>query len=253
LAISIARVSGFQPLFYVASVVSMFAAISVLLIRPGRMRGKIEAKGSRRLRLSNLQNILCLIRDLEVRNWLACLALFHVATGPMGAMVGLYMQHIGSTEAQIAWTALMAQPLTIPAAWMAGRVSGVVGRKPVFALAFLLLPLRIWLYTLTTNWVLVLGITAIDGIISGIYGVLVLIISSDLTRGKTGFNSLVGLVATMPALGAMLGALIQGALLEKFGFRVSFFIFAATALAAAVLFLFKMRETLMTRGAVCPP
>src|SRR5262249_44563038 len=159
---------------------------------------------------------------------------FHMANGPLGSMVSLYMKHVGGSDTQVAWIVLVAQPIMIPTAWLAGKACTEFGRKPVFALAFFLLPLRIFLYSLVGTPEGVLAVTALDGVISGIFGVLTVLMSSDLTGKHGGFNSLMGLLCTMPALGSMLGSVLQGEMVQHFGFKPSFLVFVLIALAAAV-------------------
>ncbi len=242
IALAVVRAKGFVPLFYIAATVSLLAAISSLFIRPADMHWSVDGRSFGPSR-SSLHYLWQLLRDSEVRDWLFCIALFHAANGPLTPLVSLYMQHVGSSQAQIAWIVLVAQPVMIPFAWLAGKYCGVVGRKPILALAFVLLPVRIFLYTLTRDPSVILAITALDGIIAAIYGVLVFVVSSDLTEGKRGFNSLIGLTSITPSLGAMAGAALQGFLTEAYGFQITFYVFTGIAVFAAVLFLIRVKES----------
>ncbi len=121
-----------------------------------------------------------------------CVALFHIANAPVMPLVGLYLKHLGGGNDQVAMVVLIAQVVMIPVALLTGKFCTSRGRKPIFAIAFLVLSLRIFLYTLTTNPNYVLGIQALDGIGAGIYGVVIALICSDLTKGKSGFNILLG-------------------------------------------------------------
>lgn len=240
--IGVIRQMGLGPLFYVAGSLSAVAAAFCFVIRKNDLKS-IVRPGRIKLRRTFLESTAILLNRSRVRSFLICLTLFHVANGPLSAIVSLYLKHVGSSDSQIAWMVLVAQPIMIPSAWLAGRYASEIGRKPVFGLALVLLPIRILLYTLTRDPSTILAITALDGIIAGVIGVMVILVCSDLTRGKEGFNSLIGLASTAPALGAMIGAVLQGFLTQHFGFTFTFFVFAAIAGVAALWFLFRMDET----------
>jgi MFS family permease len=66
---------------------------------------------------------------------------------------------------------------------------------------------------------------------------------ADLTRGKGGFNTLSGLIATALCLGGVLGPLGSGFLVQQLGFQTAFYAFAGISAVAAALFVFLMPET----------
>jgi MFS family permease len=61
--------------------------------------------------------------------------------------------------------------------------------------------------------------------------------SADLTRGKGGFNTLMGLFATALAVGGVIGPLLSGILVQQMGFHATFYAFAALAAIGAVVFM----------------
>lgn len=243
IALGVAHYFGLRPLFFLAAIVSIGAAICAGFVKGPEVKRTYRVKKRPKAPSQFISNLFTLIKHPTVRIWLFSTALFFIASGPLGAMVGLYIQHLGGSDSQVAMVSLVAEPVMIPFAWLAGKYSGVWGRKPVFAVAFLLLPLRIFLYTLTSSPITVLAITSIDGMISGIFGVMVVLISGDLTKGQSGLSSLIGLGSAMPALGAVLGSLLQGYLIERFSFGLTFSVFALIALIAAAVFLTWMPET----------
>ncbi len=90
---------------------------------------------------------------------------------------------------------------------------------------------------------MLVALQALDGIGAGIYGVAIVAMCADLTRGKGGFNSLQGLIATALSVGGVLGPLVAGFLVQQLGFNVAFYVFAGIAAVAAGLFLGFMPET----------
>jgi MFS family permease len=124
------------------------------------------------------------------------------------------IKHLDGGDWQVAMVVLVAQVVMIPVALLTGKFSTSRGRKPIVAIAFLVLPLRIFLYTFTTDPNYILGIQALDGIGAGIYGVAIALMYSDLAKGKSGFNTLLGIMQTALALGGIIGPLAQGFLTQ---------------------------------------
>jgi len=140
-------------------------------------------------------------------------------------------------------TVLTAQVVMVPVALLAGRLCDSWGRKPVMAIAFWVLPLRIASYAFVGTPAALVYLQGLDGIGAGIYGVAVVALGADLTRGKGGFNTLMGLLATALAVGGVIGPLASGLLVQHLGFQVTFFTFAALASVGAVVFTKFVPET----------
>jgi MFS family permease len=158
-------------------------------------------------------------------------------------LVALYVKHLNGSNQQVAAVVLTAQTVMIPVALITGWLCERWGRKPIFAIGFLVLPLRIFLYTLAHDPQALVALQALDGVGAGVYGVAVVAMCADLTRGKGHFNALSGLIATALAVGGVVGPLGSGLLVEHLGFIVAFDTFALIAMIAACLFVFWMPET----------
>jgi MFS family permease len=241
LAMGLVSLFGVAAVFFAVPIVSALAAGSVFIIREkeideerasGAADGGAKGAGLRQL-----------LKDRRVLTLLAATALFHLANAPVMPFIGAYIKKLGGTGVQVAAVVLVAQAVMMPVALAAGWLCGRWGRKPVFAIGFIALPVRIFLYSLTQDpWTLV-ALQALDGIGAGIYGVVIVAMCADLTKGKGGFNALCGMIATALAVGGVIGPLGAGFLAEHLGFNGFFFVFAAIAVVAAALFLTLMPET----------
>lgn len=149
-------------------------------------------------------------------------------------------------------TVLTAQVVMVPVALMAGRFCDSWGRKPVMAIAFWVLPLRILSYSFVNTPSAVVYLQALDGIGAGIYGVAVVALAADLTRGKGHFNTLMGLFATAVAIGGVAGPLLSGLLVQHLGFRVTFYAFAGLATLGGIVFTLLVHETRPDRDRTAP-
>ncbi len=77
-------------------------------------------------------------------------------------------------------------------AYTLGFIISKIGRKPIFLLAFVFLILRAILFSITDNTYYLLAIQLLDGVSAGIFGVIGVIIVSDLAAGTGRFNFLIG-------------------------------------------------------------
>lgn len=245
LVLWVVNMLGISPIFYVFFLVSLLAAICVFTISTKELVGtNADQKSSTDVSLTTFyKQIVDLLKNDTVKNLVFSVTLFHFANASITPMVSLYLKHLGEGNHQIAWIICLAQIVMVPVSLLAGFYCQQKGRKWVFTIAFIALPIRIFLYTLTTNPHLILAIQIFEGISSGIYGVVMSLICSDLTKGKNGFNTLLAVMQTALAFGAMVGPLTQGYLTHYFGFNTTFIIFAFIALIGAVLFILKVPET----------
>lgn len=242
-------------IFHAVAAVSVLAAAFVFLIHasevdeelacggtphPSPWRG--EGPGVRRA-----AGFLTLLRDRRVAILFAAVAMFHLANAPVMPLVGLYIARLGGTNTQVACVVLTAQAVMIPVAWLAGRLGECWGRKPIFAIGFLVLPVRIVLYSLTDSpWMLV-ALQTLDGIGAGIYGVVIVAMCADLTRGTGRFSALQGRIATALSAGGVIGPVLAGFVVQYLGFAAAFYRFAAVAPVAAFVFVLFMPETKQAR------
>ncbi len=137
---------GVASVFYAVAAVSILAAASVFLIRRKEL-DEDAAAGDGGKPVGFLQ----LLRDRRVLILFIATALFHLANAPVMPFVGLYIQQLHGTDFQLMAVVLVAQTVMVPVALASGWLSDRWGRKPVFAVGFLVLPVRIFLYSLTTN------------------------------------------------------------------------------------------------------
>jgi MFS family permease len=234
-------IAGVASVFLAVALVSLLAAASCTLIRAEDLRDPhADADAAPNPARVGLRE---LFRDRRVTILVASTALFHLANAPVMPLVALYVKHLDGTDSQVAQVVLVAQVTMVGVALIAGRLGDTLGRKPVMAAAFLVLPLRIFLYSLAHRPATLLALQALDGIGAGIYGVIIAVICADLTRSRGGFNTLMGVVATALALGGAVGPLCSGLVVEHLGFRAAFYLFALVAAIGAVVFVAWMPET----------
>lgn len=247
-AMALVTALGMVSIFYAVGVCSLFAGASVLLIRNEDLHEQ-NAGGLTHNSDDTSGATHDLLKDRNVRLLLLSIFLFHLANAPILPTVALYVKQLGGSDNWMTATVLVAQVVMVPVALLAGRFCDSWGRKPVIAIAFWVLPVRIASYSLAHSPSAVVWLQSLDGIGAGIYGVAVAALSADLTRGKGGFNTLMGLFATALTLGGVIGPLVSGVLTQHLGFQFTFFIFAGLATVGAVIFTQCIPETRSNRAA----
>ncbi len=242
LAFVAVRSFGNASIFYSVAIASLVGAFSVFWIRKDELNEEIASGDGARSKVK----WATILRNRAVRFLLIAVGLFHLANAPILPVTALYIKQLGGSSELTIFTVLSAQLVMVPVAWVTGRLCDSWGRKAVMAVAFWVLPFRIFSYTFAHNQHMVVFLQALDGIGAGIYGVAIVAFAADLTRGKGQFNSLLGIFATAQAIGGVVGPIVSGLVLQHFGFNFTFMAFATLALFAAAVFQVLIPETQST-------
>ena len=245
LAFVAVRAFGSASIFYAVAIASIAGAFSVYCIQRDELDEGVTTAASKPAEEKWSE----ILRDRAVLMLLAAVGLFHLANAPILPVTALYIKQLGGSNALTTFTVLSAQMVMVPVAWATGRLCDSWGRKPIMAIAFWVLPLRILSYTLTRNPHTVVFLQALDGIGAGIYSVAIIAFAADLTRGKGKFNSLLGIFATAQAIGGVAGPVVSGVVLQHFGFGTTFVAFAVVALIGAAVFQLLVPNTQPAQGA----
>ena len=171
--------------------------------------------------------------------------LFHFANAAMLPLIGqrLAAGHPRESSLYMAVCIVGAQAVMVPVAFMAGRLASQWGRKTVFLIGLVALPVRGVLYTVNGNPYFLDGVQLLDGIGAAIFGVVSVLIIADLTQGTGRFNFTQGVVATATGLGAALSNGIAGFVARHAGYNTAFLFLAAVGAVGSALFYFRMPET----------
>jgi MFS family permease len=186
-----------------------------------------------------------LLRTRPLLIFAICALLFHFANAPLLPLVGqkLALEFPKEATAMMSFCMVAAQGVMLPIAILVGRNADRLGRRPIFLIAFAVLPIRAALYTLSDNAFWLLGVQLLDGVGACIYQALTPLLIADVMRGTGRFNLAQGAVATTQGIGASISALAAGEVTDHFGYSVAFLFLGAAAATAWAVFVLFMPET----------
>jgi MFS family permease len=193
-------------------------------------------------RLASLSDLL---GDRRILIFTASVVLFHFANAAMLPLVGelLSKGKDGASSMYMSACIVAAQLVMIPVAILTGKLADPWGRKPLFLTGFAVLALRGVLYTLGKGAVYLIAVQSLDGVGAAIFGVLWVIIISDLARGTGRFNLLQGAIQAALGLGAFLSNFLAGFVVKSLGHNAGFLGLAGIASIGLVFFALFMPET----------
>jgi predicted MFS family arabinose efflux permease len=244
-AAAIGSLFGQRAVFLLVPAFSTLAILAVLSIPAAaidqrRARG-VGPEGAAQQGAGWRKILQC--RPLAV--YAGCTMLFHFANAPLLPLVGqkLAFANRDFATAMMSCCIIAAQLVMLPIALFAGRRADRWGRKPILLVGFAILPVRACLYTLSNDSRWLIAVQLLDGVGAGIFGVLTPLVVADLMRGTGRYNSALGIVATTHGIGASLGSLAAGLILDRFGYTTAFLASGGVAGIALAALLLLMPET----------
>ena len=191
------------------------------------------------------KSIAILFENRPLLLFTASITLFHFANAAMLPLLGekLSQGHQAASSLFMAACIITAQVVMVPMALLVGHKADAWGRKPLFLVAFAVLPIRGLLYIVTQDPYVLVSIQALDGIGAGIFGALFFVVIADLTKGSGHYNLALGASGACWGLGAALSNGAAGAVVDAAGYSAAFIFLAACAIIALLIFWFGVPET----------
>jgi MFS family permease len=236
-------------LFYLICGFAVASALVVLLIKPKEIDHELARGTENALDGEERHQPVALVelrkrRDLKI--FIISVILFHFGNAAMLPLAGQVIAkvHPGMDVVALSACIIAAQLVMVAVAATVGHAMRKgVGRKKIFLVALAVLPVRGVLFATTSSPYAVVAIQLLDGVAAGIFGVIAVVIASDLMRGTGRFNLAQGLVALAVGIGAAMSNVTGGYVVEKFGFITGFLTLAAISALALLFFAVFMPET----------
>ena len=247
-------------IFYTVAAVSVVSAVTAFAIRGDDIDYEL-ARGGEREQVGNGNandqparnrphagprvSISQVLTDRRILIFTASAVLWNFANAAMLPLAGERIS-VGKPESSTLLMSagiIVAQFVMVPVAALAGRLTDAWGHKPIFLIAFISLPIRGVLFSLSDQPSFVIPVQILDGVGAAVFGVLSVLVVADLTKGTGHFNLTQGAIATATGVGASLSLLLAGLIVEYAGYQAAFLSLAGVATVALVIFWTLMPET----------
>jgi len=178
---------------------------------------------------------------------------FHLANGAMLPLVGrdVSLGRSSNSSIYLSSCVIVAQLVMVPVCYICGKQVHK-GRKWLLMISYIVLPIRAVLYTASSNPYYLISVQVLDGVAAGIFGVVSILMVSDI-MGRSG-NAIFaqGLLVTVADLGGSLSNVMSGFIVDAAGFPTAFFILAGIAFCAMLLLKFAVKETIHPEDRIPP-
>jgi MFS family permease len=174
-----------------------------------------------------------------------CVLLFHMSNAAMLPLLGATVTMRTGTFANLIIAACIMVPQAVVALcspWV-GRSAASRGRRPVLLLGWAALPLRGLLLAVLPGAWLPVAAQAISGVSGAVFGVMLPLISADITRGTSHFNLCMGALGLAVSLGAGISTTFGGWIADTAGVQAAFAVLALVGVLATLALWLVMPET----------
>lgn len=239
-------------IIYCTMLFSLIALIPLWLINPQ----EIDHNEARAAVASNTKLIpfSTLLTKHSILIAYAAFIIYQIATASLLPLVGEKLAKLDPQHDAMTMSAsiVLAQIMMVLVGISLRSMINKIGRKPIFLCGFLFVIVRAVLFSMTDNTYYLLAIQLLDGIASGIFGVMSIIIVSDLAAGTGRFNFMVGLLGLCNSLGLALSNFISGFATQQYGISSAFLVLASIALVGLLFSGFILPETAKTKSLTKP-
>ena len=186
-----------------------------------------------------------LFTNRQLLAFAVCVMLFHMSNAAMLPLLGATVTMRTGTFANIIIAACIVVPQAVVALcspWV-GRSAASLGRRPVLLLGWAALPLRGLLLAVLPGAWLPVAAQALSGVSGAVFGVMLALISADITRGTSHFNLCMGALGLAVSLGAGISTTLGGWIADAAGTEAAFAMLALIGALATLAVWLVMPET----------
>jgi MFS family permease len=201
---------------------------------------------------------LSILRDPILVIFVIICFTFHLSNG---TVLPLVMQNLAIANGKAGilmsgFCIIIAQAFMVMSAKICGTYSGIYGRKGLFLIGLLSVPLRCAILTVLLKIksnqyyggsmidYIVLSTQILDGVGAGIFGTMYVLVTSDISGGTGRFSLTLGLTTSAMSIGGTVSGYLGQAIAQDMGYQQAFMILGVMSLVPAVLYFFFMPETL---------
>ncbi len=242
---------GSRSVFLIASVLAAPGLLALSWITPAPRAaatpGAATAATDLDARTTPHGSVRALLREHNLWGFSACAVFYHLANAAMLPLAATEVTRVAGSAGELVIGACVVLPQIVVAAISPalGRAAERVGRRPVLLIGFAALPVRGLLFALTANPYLIVGVQALDGVSSAVFGVMLPLMAADISRPTGRFNLALGILGLAMGLGATVSTTFGGYVAEL-SERLAFLSLAGAGAVSLALVFLLVREP--TRG-----
>lgn len=239
MAVIFASTIGLSALSTFTAVMAFLVIVSTVMIKQNDINHSIARGLTAQDDETKPSSFKVLLENKALFMFGLSILLFHLANASMLLLLGHEVATINSSETSIRFIAgsiIITQAVMVLMALLVKFKVDLWGRKPLFLIAFLALPVRGLLFLYSANPYYLLAVQLLDGIGIGLYSALLPIVAADFTRGTGRYNITLGALSAMHGMGTAVSKLISGYIAVAFGFKVTFVVLTCFALMAMLIF-----------------
>jgi len=244
--------SYFAPvsIFWLTAVLTVPALLSLTMVGTKRAEGLVagptgsEGPPPDDSRIT-LEGIKGLFLDRRLLIFALCIVLFFVSSAALlpSVAVRVTRQHPELSTLIVAVTILLPQAIVASISPWIGRTAEKSGRRPLLLFGWALSPLQGLLFTILSGPYALVICQVLSGFSGAVFGVMMTVVASDLTRGTRRFNLTLGALGVSISIGASLSTAFAGIVAGAFGGEVAYLALALVGLCGLLLLWFGMPET----------
>jgi MFS family permease len=229
-----------QSVFLLTAALCVPALLALLAIGRGP-----HARQQTTTQLFDWPGLRRLFTNRQLLAFAVCVLLFHMSNAAMLPLLGATVTMRTGTFANLIIAACIMVPQAVVALcspWV-GRSAASRGRRPVLLLGWAALPLRGLLLAVLPGAWLPVAAQAISGVSGAVFGVMLPLISADITRGTSHFNLCMGALGLAVSLGAGISTTFGGWIADTAGVQAAFAVLALVGVLATLALWLVMPET----------
>ncbi|MGB9857811.1 MAG: MFS transporter [Dictyoglomaceae bacterium] len=188
------------------------------------------------------RDIKKLILRPELRNFLLFYLFYFTALVGASSNVNLLIKYIGGTNQHISFAYAVSAASEIPFMIIWGTLSDKIGRKPILLFSSLMLPLRIFLYSITKNPSHIILIQLMHSLTFAVIGTIPIVYINDLVSPEER-GTAQGVLSMTMALSSTFGPLISGFSADLLGLPGMYLFLTSISLISTLIALTSLKES----------